>query len=192
MTRERLPFLILAVTLMAPTSALAAAYGGVALGVETDPQAIGLTGITLGDDAKSPMAAAFVGYRLPVSSAVSLSAEGEAGWSSAKSRFDSGTGLSIETRAGWSYLASARAAVAVSEQVELFGLVGYGGSRYKSKEASAPFPPRTASRWEDGLTYGGGVAFMFDGRWFARIEYRHRDYVIRPIDQGLLGFGYRF
>lgn len=171
---------------------VAEGYGGIALGLETDPQAIGLTGTSRGDDAKSPMAAAFMGYRLPLSSTVSLAAEGEGGWSTAKSNFDSGNGLLIETKASWSYLASARAALALTERVELFGLVGYGGTHFKLKQTTTPFPPAKGSESDDGLTYGGGVTFLFDERWFARVEYRHRDYTIRPIEQGLVGVGYRF
>lgn len=86
-------------------------------------------------------------------------------------------GGSIELDSKWAASISARAGVAVTPNILVYGRLGYGLNRYSVQRFAAgnTTPITTSKTTGDGLIYGGGLEYAINRNASFRMEYRHND-----------------
>lgn len=82
---------------------------------------------------------------------------------------------------------NARAGVAVLDNLQVFGKVGYASTRVEVEGTNAGFAL-------EGLRYGGGVELALGDTFYTTVEYRRSEYEdgLGGRDGVLAGFGVRF
>lgn len=101
----------------------------------------------------------------------------------------------VEVSSDWSANFSARAGVAATDRLLVYGRLGYRLNSYKAEvtPTGANAPSITENSSLDGLLYGVGVEYAASDRFSVRAEYRETDFSILLESQQLLfGAAVRF
>lgn len=86
------------------------------------------------------------------------------------------TAGALTASAELNYMSESRARLGylITPHVMLFGALGLGIADIDLKGTAVAGGSDSENLW--GITYGGGLEFTTDSRWFGRIEYVHTDY----------------
>ncbi|MEP3451146.1 MAG: outer membrane beta-barrel protein [Parasphingorhabdus sp.] len=105
-----------------------------------------------------------------------------------------GTG-SVDVKSKWSANLSARAGVAATSKLLIYGRLGYRLNRYKAR-LTAPgstVPIISASSNANGIIYGGGIEYAVRKNVSLRAEYRETDFsILLKSRQLMAGASLRF